>query len=123
MTHEEIQAYLDDNGYPAHIVEAGAPGVIKRWHAFVDEVEAGYRYRLDDYRHDLDLRGVIQLAGLDAQVADSDARFSELLTSTQTRVWESSAEDPWWDFGYPRNVRGELWKDLQRAGLLDPSAP
>ncbi|MCX6605355.1 MAG: hypothetical protein NTV52_17415 [Acidobacteria bacterium] len=121
MTHEEIQAYLDDNGYPAHIVEAGAPGVIKRWHAFVDEVEAGYRYRLDDYRHDLDLRGVIQLAGLDAQVSDSDARFSELLTSTQTRVWESSAEDPWWDFGYPRNVRGELWKDLQRAGLLDPS--
>ena len=119
MTPEDVQSYLDDNGYPAHVVEAGAPGLLTRWNAFVAEVEAGYPYRLNDYRHDLDLRGVIQLAGLEAEVADADQRFHVILPARQIRVWESSATEPWWDFGYPRNLRGELYKDLKRAGLLE----
>jgi hypothetical protein len=118
MTNEEVQAYLDDNGYPAHVVEAGAPGLIKRWNDFVAEVEAGYPYRLRDYRYDLDLRGVIDLAGLAPEVADADARFAALLTETDLRVWESSGADPWWDFGYPRNAGRDLLRDLQNeAGV------
>lgn len=119
MNPEEIQAYLDDNGYPPHVVEAGGPGLVTRWREFVREVEAGYRYRLNDYRHDLDLRGIIQLAGLEAEVREADTAFEELLTARHIRVWESSSEDAWWDFGYPQNARAELLKDLQRAGLYD----
>jgi hypothetical protein len=112
MTPEDVQSYLDDNGYPAHIVEAGAPGLIARWQAFVAEVAAGYPYRLNDYRHDLDLRGVIQLAGLDHEVAEADARLADLLIETERRVWESSSANPWWDYGYPRNAGRDLLRDL-----------
>ena len=64
MRDEEIRDYHDDNGYPPHIVAGGADGLIRRWQEFVTEVEAGYRYGLEDYRNDLDLRGVIELVGL-----------------------------------------------------------
>lgn len=113
MTPEEVQSYLDDNGYPAHVVEAGAPGLIQRWQAFVAEVESGYPYRLRDYRYDLDLRGVIQLAGLDPAVADADARLAALLIETDLRLWESASTNPWWDYGYPRNAGRDLLRDLQ----------
>ncbi|MCA2972034.1 MAG: hypothetical protein INH43_26250 [Acidobacteriaceae bacterium] len=118
MTNEEVQAYLDDNGYPAHVVEAGAPGLVHRWNAFVAEVERGYPYRLRDYRYDLDLRGVIDLAGLAPEVAAADARLAALLTETELRIWESSAADPWWDFGYPRNAGRDFLRDLRNEANL-----
>jgi len=39
MTDEEIVGYLDDNGYPPHIVAGGRAGLIARWKQFVEEVE------------------------------------------------------------------------------------
>jgi len=33
-------------------------------------------------------------------------------------VWESSAGDRFWDFGYPKNAAGELLEDLKAEGLL-----
>jgi hypothetical protein len=124
MTNEEVQSYLDDNGYPAHVVEAGAPGLIQRWNAFVAEVESGYPYRLRDYRYDLDLRGVIDLAGLASEVGDADGRFAELLTGTELRIWESSSANPWWDFGYPRNAGRDFLRDLthELSSAIPPAA-
>jgi len=80
MTDEEMNTYLRDNGYPEHIVRAGRAGLIERWGKFVDEVERGYRFGLEDYRNDLDLRGIIAMLGLDEEVADLDRRFQALLT-------------------------------------------
>lgn len=119
MRDEEIRDYLDDNGYPPHIVAGGADGLIHRWQEFVTEVEAGYRYGLEDYRNDLDLRGVIELVGLgeNMEVERADSRLRALLTDTDTRVWESSAGQPFWDFGYPRNASWYLIRDLKAAGL------
>ncbi len=68
MTDEEMAAYLRENGYPEHIVRAGRAGLIDRWGKFVAEVERGYRFGLEDYRNDLDLRGIIAMLGLDAEV-------------------------------------------------------
>lgn len=121
MTDEEITAYLEDNGYPAHIVRAGKAGIVKRWQEFVSEVERGYRYRLQDYRNDLDLRGVIAMLGLSAEpgIADADERLQQTLTGTDCRVWESTSGNPFWDFGYPRNASGELLNDLREAGFLE----
>ncbi len=75
MTDQEMAAYLRENGYPEHIVRAGRAGLIDRWGKFVAEVERGYRFGLEDYRNDLDLRGIIAMLGLDAEVADLDRRF------------------------------------------------
>lgn len=119
MTEEEICVYLEDNGFPAHIVAGGSAGLLKRWTEFVTEVEQGYPYGLAEYRHDLDLRGAIALLELDNRVAEQDARFEAMLEHRQVRVWESGGEAPWWDFGYPRNSRGTLLRGLRGAGLLD----
>ena len=117
MTDDEMAAYLRQNGYPEHIVRAGRAGLIERWGKFVADVERGYRFGLEDYRNDLDLRGIIAMLGLDAEVADLDRRFEGLLTARDKRVWESSAADPFWDFGYPSNAGPRLIQDLINEGL------
>jgi hypothetical protein len=120
MTDQEIQQYLDDNGYPPHIVAGGTAGLLRRWREFVAETEQGYPYGLHDYRNDLDLRGLIHLFDLDAEVAEADERFRDVLTATHVRVWESAPGAPFWDFGYPRNAGRWLQRDLVSAGLLAP---
>lgn len=118
MTEQEIAAFLEDSGFPPHVVQAGAPGLLARWREFVAEAEGGYPYRLNDYRHDLDLRGAIATLGLDAEIGEADARFADLLVHPEIRVWESAAENPWWDFGIPRNPGPQLARDLRSAGLF-----
>ncbi|HUA19574.1 MAG TPA: hypothetical protein VMB25_12580 [Bryobacteraceae bacterium] len=118
MTDEEMASYLRDNGYPEHLVRAGRAGLIDRWRKFVEQVEKGYKFGLEDYRNDLDLRGIIAMFGLDQEVGELDRRFEVLLTDREKRVWESAAENPFWDFGYPRNARGALLEDLKKEGLI-----
>jgi len=117
MTDEQMAAYLRENGYPEHVVRAGRAGLIARWRKFVEEVERGYPFGLEDYRNDLDLRGIIAMLGLDADVEALDLRFEALLTDRGKRVWESAAENPFWDFGYPGNARQPLMEDLKKEGL------
>jgi hypothetical protein len=113
MTDEEMTAYLRENGYPEHVIRAGRKGLVERWGKFVADVERGYRFGLEDYRNDLDLRGIIAMLGLDSDVAELDHRFEALLTARDKRVWESSASDPFWDFGYPSNAGPQLLEDLK----------
>jgi hypothetical protein len=117
MTDEQVVTYLSDNGYPDHIVRGGRAGLISRWNRFVEEVARGYRYGLEDYRNDLDLRGIIALAGLDKDVEEADERLRTLLRDVDKRVWESGIADAFWDFGYPKNARGDLREDLEAEGL------
>lgn len=117
MTDEEMAAYLRENGYPEHIVRAGRAGLIDRWAKFVAEVERGYRFGLEDYRNDLDLRGIIAMLGLDAEVSDLDRRFEALLIHRETRVWETSAADPFWDYGYPKSTGTRFLQDIEEEGL------
>ena len=119
MTNDEIVEYLEDNGYPPHIVAGGAEGLVKRWREFVAEAEKGYAYNLHNYRNDLDIRGLSHLFALDAEVAEEDVRFNELLIDRVTRVWESHADAPFWDFGYPRNAGNWLLRELRREGLAE----
>src|SRR4051794_6939818 len=106
MTDHDVRQYLQDNGYPPHVVRGGLEGLIQRWQEFVAEVEEGYGHGLSDYRNDLDLRGVPALVGAadDPAVSSAEERLQPLLTGAGQRVWESLGGDPWWDFGYPRNA-------------------
>ena len=92
---------------------------MRRWNEFVREVERGYEFGLEDYRNDLDIRGIIRLIGAEAEAEAADELLRPLLTGTERRIWESAAGDPWWDFGYPRNASRELRTDLKSAGLLE----
>jgi hypothetical protein len=117
MTDQEMANYLRENGYPEHVVRAGRAGLIERWRKFVAEVERGYKLGLEDYRNDLDLRGIIAMLGLDDQVGEVDRRFEAVLIERDKRVWESSAANPFWDFGYPRNAGSEFMEDIKKEGL------
>ena len=119
MTEKEIELYLEDNGYPEHVRRGGSEGLIKRYAAFVEEVERGYRFGLEDYRNDLDLRGIIGLVQLDERVNAFDERLQKMLVAHHKRVWESSGDNPFWDFGYPRNASGDLKADLKAEGLWE----
>ena len=119
MTDNELADYLRENGHPEHVWRAGRTGLLARWAGFVDDVGRGYKLGLEDYRNDLDLRAIIELAGLGAEAAADDERLRRLLTATDRRVWESSHENPFWDYGYPKNASGELLEDLKAEGLAD----
>jgi hypothetical protein len=118
MSDSEIVAYLRDNGYPAHLAREGRAGLIRRWREFVEQVERGYRLGLEDYRNDLDIRGILELAGaVDEEVRALDERLRALLLPAQRRVWESAPGNPFWDYGYPRNAGADLAADLKAEGL------
>ena len=120
LTDQQIEDYLTENGSPPHVVRAGRAGLIKRWREFVDEVEKGYRLGLEDYRNDLDLRGILATLGLDEDpaVQEADLRLLKVLEPAPKRIWESCEGSHFWDFGYPRNATGDLLDDLKREGLL-----
>jgi len=119
MTDAQIEAYLRDNGYPEHVLKEGRAGLFRRWREFVEQVERGYPLGIEDYRNDLDVRGILAMAHAeDADVHALDARLRKVLTATGVRVWESGPENAFWDFGYPRNAGAELLADLRREKLL-----
>jgi len=114
----EILAYLQENGYPPHLAREGRAGLVRRWREFVEQVEHGYRLGLEDYRNDLDIRGILELAGaVNEEVTALDERLRSLLAPAKRRVWESAPGDPFWDFGYPPNAGAELAADLKAEGL------
>lgn len=119
MTDLELEHYLRENGYPEHICRAGRAGLVSLWKNFVEQVERGYKRGLEDYRSDLDVRSLIEQVGLEKEVQAYDARLDRILINKDSRVWESSPGNPFWDFGYPKNAAGELLQDLKDEGLAD----
>lgn len=120
MTDEEVRAYLSENGYPDHVVLEGRAGLVRRWREFVEQVERGYRLGLEDYRNDLDIRGILELAGAeDDQVRKLDERLKILLAPAARRVWESAPGEPFWDLGYPRNAGQALREGLIEESLIE----
>ena len=119
LNDEQIRQYLRDNGSPEHIVRGGRAGLLERWRKFVEEVEHGYSFGIEDYRNDLDLRGIIENLGLasDPTVVAADDSLRPLLQPANRRVWESCAGEHFWDFGYPKHSSRDLQDDLKREGL------
>jgi hypothetical protein len=113
-----VDEYLRENGYPEHVVRDGRAGLVRGWRQFVERVEQGYSFGLEDYRNDLDARAILRLADAeDDEVIALDERLKKQLTACDKRVWESAPGDPFWDFGYPRNAHGDLLDDLRSEEL------
>lgn len=117
MTDAEMTDYLRENGYPEHVVRAGRTGLIERWRKFVEQAESGYKFGLEDYRNDLDVRAILRMLDLDNAVQDLDRRLEAALIHCEERVWESAPGDPFWDFGYPRTAGRQLVEDLRKEGF------
>jgi hypothetical protein len=118
MQPDPVQQFLRENQYPEHLVREGRAGLIRRWREFVEQVERGYPLGLEDYRNDLDIRAIIERAQAEnEEIRALDARLKKMLTSRETRVWDSGQGAAFWDFGYPNNAAGELLEDLREEGL------
>lgn len=117
---DRIDTYLRENGYPEHVIREGRAGLVRRWREFVDQVERGYKLGLEDYRNDLDLRGILRIVGCEGDdVIKVDERLKAMLLPSKKRIWESAPGDPFWDYGYPRNAGAELREGLAEEGLLN----
>jgi hypothetical protein len=113
-----VHEYLVENGYPEHVVREGRAGLIRKWREFVEQVERGYPFGLEDYRNDLDIRAILLVAGAeDDEVFALDERLKKLLIAPDKRVWESAPGEPFWDFGYPNNAGPDLLEDLRSEEL------
>lgn len=109
-----VHEYLLENGYPEHVVREGRAGLVRKWREFVEQVEKGYHLGLEDYRNDLDVRGILRVAGAeDEEVLALDERLKKRLIEHDKRVWESAPGDPFWDFGYPDKAGPGLLEDLR----------
>jgi hypothetical protein len=117
VDEQGVRAALRELGASPRVIEGGAAGLISGWRKFVESVERGYKFGLDDYRNELDLRTMIAAVGLAPQVAAEDQRLRGLLVNTRQPLWESDAPDPFWVCGYPRNAGDELMSDLRASGL------
>jgi len=93
------------------------PGTVKKGEVILT---LGYPLGLEDYRNDLDVRGVLALTDVqDPEVLALDERFRQLLRPTRGRIWESAPGNPFWDFGYPATAGPDLIADLTSEGLLE----
>ena len=118
MTDEHVQDFLQRNTYPAHLVNEGRAGLIRRWKKFVQQVEGGYAMDIYAYRNDLDIRSIIEKAGaVDDEVRALDARLKKLLTGSK-RIWHSGLDNDFWCVGYPKNARDDLMDDLRRENVV-----
>ena len=108
-----VEEYLRENGYPEHVVREGRAGLVRKWHEFVEQVERGYQFGLEDYRNDLDVRAILAQADAeDDEILALDERLKKLLIECDKRVWESAPGNRFWDFGYPSNAGPDLLEDL-----------
>jgi hypothetical protein len=119
MKDAEVKRLLKAEGYPEHVWKGGKKGLIEKWAKFVAEVEAGYSLTLEDYRNDLDLRALIAKLAMDADVAALDERFRQCLVFSAKPVWECGQPNAFWIYGYPKNAKGDLKKDLRAEGFLE----
>lgn len=114
---ESVRRILRERKAADHVIAGGAAGLIEVWRKFVEEVERGYEFGLDDYRNDLDIRTLIENTGLAPAVAAEDARLRRMLTVTGRPVWSSDVPGAFWIEGYPSNASGQLLEDLRAESL------
>ena len=85
-------------------------------------MERGYKFGLEDYRNDLDLRGIIAMLGLDAEVSDLDHRFEALLIDRDKRFGKARPPSPSGTSDILAMLARSSWKIL-RVKDLAPNIP
>ena len=75
---EAVRASLRQLGASPRVIEGGSAGLISGWQKFVESVERGYKFGLDDYRN--------ELAVLDDGARDSADTISRTLTAIHDQL-------------------------------------
>lgn len=129
-SRDAVRDYLQLRGAASHVVARSLEGLLEAWDRFVDQVGSGYRFTLDDYLNDLDVRDMLAgaIERLDGHAASNarkrveaaDERLRPLLVPTESCLWGAgvaedegwSPETHWWYFSRPRRAGRALATDL-----------
>lgn len=100
------EKYTNSNfAYPEQVVEA--------WKLLVKQIVNGeYSGTEDEYWNDLFIRDIIEKIGYNQtkEVKQIDEEFRKTLIHADIRNWgdDESYTDDWWNFGYPKTLKGYL---------------
>ena len=122
-----VADYLRKRGAPEHIVKSGLGGLVRSWERTVDEIETGYKWGLEEWLNDLDVRTLVfeivttlpgeVVLGLMRRLNLADWRFMEATVKTQECVWgEENAKENHWS----RNTHWWLYRMPPGADIVDP---
>lgn len=119
---DELREFLRERGCPERVVERGLEGLLASWAMTVDEVSAGYRFGLDDYRNDVDARQLIEEAlpraqppareAFEGALAVLDERIEPWLSPLGPCLWGDDVAREhgwtparnWWYFRWPAEL-------------------
>lgn len=109
-----------------------ATELLAAWETFVDGLATGYRFDLDEWRNDVDLRQILanalaadpstaarlqeRLAAADARFAAATQRFRTCVWSTRIAIdntWDEVAN--WWYFVVPKVGNTQFLAGLQHV--------
>lgn len=107
--------------------EDSLDAMLRRWSAFVTQVDRGYDDSIYEYTNDLSVRDrlerLVQGAGpalraeLERVLAEDDRRFAAATDDSARALGEfGETSPPWWWRRVPRRRVGELAEDLQSLG-------
>jgi len=129
-----IDEWLAGRDAGSHLVGLGLEGLIARWEATADDIEAGRTGDLDEYLNDLDLRRLIDevLTALPdtrgpllRRLRAADGRVREATVPVEECLWGAAAaarhgwnrRRQWWYHAVPRRLSEDLAEDLAVRGI------
>ena len=128
---DAVREFLDEQGCPEHMVDAGIDGLVEQWEYAVEDVEQGYPLGFDDYLDDMDgrqlLEGALAVAPAEQRrealprLKAADERMKAVLIPAKRCLWGAetaaekgwTAEKQWWYFSVPREPGPELAEEIE----------
>jgi hypothetical protein len=101
-------------------------GMVENWKELVDQVERGYDEMIYEYTNDLSVRGLLEelidalppgsvRSWVTQEVEATDARYRAATREVNEPI-HGGGSAPWWYWGVPKVLVGELRGDLGDAG-------
>jgi hypothetical protein len=127
---DTVRRFLARRGSPDFVVNAGLPGLVRRWNQTARQVRRGYRMGLEEYLNDLDGRQLIaetlplatpaERKKLRSRVLEADTVFKTHSTAVRSCLWGAreakrrgwTSRKNWWYYRIPAAPGRPLKVDL-----------
>ena len=117
---DPVRELLKKHGASEPVVRGGLEGLVVKWEKTANDVAGGYKFDLDNYLNDVDVRQLIDdvlnnVPGQSPELLKRIEGADELMRRSTNRskcVWGGaaasregwSAEKNWWYFGVPKEL-------------------
>lgn len=121
MKDDPVRDRLKELGASEHIVSGGLDGLVKKWESIVESISTGYKWDLDEYLNDIDVRQLLEdvitrIADVSPVLLERINAADELMrrsTKASKCIWGEQAahkegwtpEKNWWYFVVPKKIQ------------------